>query len=55
MRAVRAARVMSALEDAGLPPAQVGIIGGAEKPAPRARGKKPAPPVDRLDIQVEPQ
>jgi flagellar motor protein MotB len=57
MRTVRAARVMSALEDAGLPPAQVGIVGEADKPAPRARGKKAAAasPADHLELQVEPE
>ena len=55
LHAVRAARVLSALEDAGMAPATVSIAGAVEKPAPRAHGKKPAPPVDRLDIQVEPQ
>ena len=59
MRAVRAARVMSALEDAGLPPAQLMIIGEADKAAARghAKGKKAAaaPPGDQLDLQVEPE
>jgi hypothetical protein len=56
LHAVRAARVMTALEDAGMTPATVSIAGDVEKPAPHARGKKPAPPpADRLDIQVEPQ
>jgi hypothetical protein len=56
LHAVRSARVMSALEEAGLAPAAVSIMGDVEKPAPRARGKKPPPaPIDRLDIQVEPQ
>ena len=42
MRTVRAARVMSALEDAGLAPAQLAIVGEADKPAPRApRAKRP--------------
>jgi flagellar motor protein MotB len=64
MRAVRAARVMSALEDAGLPPAQLTIIGESDKPAPRPRGKQgkqgkkaaaAAPPADQLDLQIEPE
>jgi hypothetical protein len=54
LHAVRAARMLSALEDAGLPPASVSIAGQGEKSA-RARGKKPAGAADRLDIQVEPQ
>jgi hypothetical protein len=56
LHAVRAARVMSALEDAGMAPNTVSIAGDVDKPAPKARGKKPAPPpADRLDILVEPQ
>ena len=57
MRAVRAARVMSALEDAGLSPAQVSIIGEGDKPAPRGRGKKGAAAQagDHLELQVEPE
>ena len=59
MRAVRAARVMSALEDAGLPPAQLGIVGEADKPAPRPHGKGKkavaAAPADQLDFQVDPE
>ena len=54
LHAVRAARLLSALEDAGLAPTSVEIAGEAEKPAPRARGKKPAPVADRVDVQVEP-
>ena len=56
MRAVRAARVMSALVDAGLPAGHVEIVGEADKPPPRARSKKvPAPPPDHLDLEVEPE
>jgi hypothetical protein len=57
MRVVRAARVMSALEDAGLAPSALGIVGEAEKPAPRSRGKKAAAaqPPEHLDLQVEPE
>jgi hypothetical protein len=55
LHAVRAARVMSALQDAGMSPGTVSIAGAVEKPAPKAKGKKPPPaPPDRLDIQVEP-
>ena len=55
LHAVRAARLLSALEDAGMAPTAVAIAGEAEKPAPRARGKKAAPPPpDRVDVQVEP-
>jgi hypothetical protein len=56
LRAVRAARVLTALEDAGLPPTWLSIVGAADKPTPRGHGKKaPPPPPDHLDIQVEPQ
>jgi len=57
MRAVRAARVMSALEEAGLPAAKVAIIGEGDKPAPHARGKKAAAAQtgDHLELQVEPE
>jgi len=54
LHAVRAARLLSTLENAGLPPVAVSIVGVPEKAAPRGR-KKPAPPADRVDIQVEPQ
>jgi hypothetical protein len=57
MRAVRAARVMTALEDAGLPAAHVQIVGAADRPAPRVgRGKKAQPPPpDHLELEVEPE
>lgn len=55
LHAVRAARLMSALEDAGLGPTSVSIAGEAEKSASRAHGKKAAPVANRVDIQVEPQ
>jgi hypothetical protein len=55
LHAVRAARLLSALEDAGLAPTAVSIAGEADKPTPRGRGKKAAPVVDRVDVQVEPQ
>jgi hypothetical protein len=54
LHAVRAARLLSALVDAGLAPASVAIAGETEKPTPRARGKKAAPVPDRVDVQVEP-
>jgi len=54
LHAVRAARLLSTLENAGLPPVAVSIVGVPEKAAPRGR-KKAAPPADRVDIQVEPQ
>jgi len=58
MQAVRAARVMSALEEAGIVPENVSIVGQADKggPKPRAGNKKGAgAPPDRLDIEVEPE
>jgi hypothetical protein len=55
LHAVRAARLLSALEDAGLPPGSVSIGGEADRSSSRARGKKAAPSPDRVDIQVEPQ
>jgi hypothetical protein len=55
LHAVRAARVLSALEDAGMEPTSVSIVGATEKPTPKTRGKKVAPPADHVDIQVEPQ
>jgi hypothetical protein len=55
LHAVRAARLLSALEDAGLAPSAVSIAGEADKPAPRGKGKKPAPVADRVDFQIEPQ
>lgn len=55
LNAVRSARVMSALVDAGLAPATVSIVGDVEKAAAKPRGKKAPPPPERLDIQVEPQ
>jgi len=54
LHAVRAARLLSALEDAGMAPASVSIAGEAEK-APPKKGKKASPIADRVDIQVEPQ
>jgi hypothetical protein len=54
MRAVRAARVMSALEEAGLAPADVVIAGEADKAGSRGRGHKASPAADRLDLEVEP-
>ena len=58
MRAVRAARVMSALVDAGLPADHLEIVGAPDKPAPRAGRGKRAPvqtPPDHLDLEVEPE
>jgi hypothetical protein len=59
MNAVRAARVMSALEHAGVAPARITIVGDvADRSASRpARGKKPAasPASDRVELEIEPE
>jgi hypothetical protein len=58
MNAVRAARVMSSLEHAGVAPARITIFGDvAEKGQARpARGKKAAAPVaDRVELEIEPE
>ena len=47
---------MSALEDAGMAPSKLSIVGEADKPtkASRARGKKGAPAAaDHLELHVE--
>jgi hypothetical protein len=57
MNAVRAARVMSSLEHAGVAPARITIVGDIEKGQPRApRGKKGAasPASDRVELEIEP-
>jgi hypothetical protein len=58
MNAVRAARVMSSLQSAGVQPSRVTIVGDADKSAPRAaRGKKGAAPptADRVELEQEPR
>ena len=58
MNAVRAARVMSSLEHAGVAPARITIVGDIEKGQPRAaRGKKggAAPGADRVELEIEPE
>ena len=59
MNAVRAARVMSSLEHAGVAPARITIVGDvADRTAPRpARGKKAvvAPSADRVELEIEPE
>ena len=57
MNAVRGARVLSALEVAGVAPAHVMIVGAPAAPTPRAaRGKKGAPPpADRVELEIEPE
>ena len=56
MNAVRAARVMSSLQSAGVQPSRVTIVGDADKSAPRpAKGKKGAAPAsDRVELELEP-
>jgi hypothetical protein len=58
MNAVRAARVMSSLEHAGVAPARITIVGDTEKGQSRApRGKKGAvsPASDRVELEIEPE
>src|SRR5262249_38141803 len=55
MHAVRAARVMGAVEAAGVPPENVSIVGQADKGAAHARGKKAAAAPDRVELEVEPE
>jgi hypothetical protein len=57
MNAVRAARMMSSLQGAGVQPSRVTIVGDADKSAPRAgKGKKgaAAPSSDRVELELEP-
>ena len=58
MNAVRAARMMSSLQGAGVQPSRVTIVGdAADKSAPRAaKGKKgaAAPASDRVELELEP-
>jgi len=58
MNAIRAARVMSEFQHAGLSPARITIVGdAAEKGAARAaRGKKGAGgALDRVELEIEPE
>jgi hypothetical protein len=58
MNAIRAARVMSELQHAGVAPARITIVGDtAEKGQGRApRGKKGgAAPADRVELEIEPE
>jgi hypothetical protein len=60
MNAVRAARVMSSLEHAGVAPARLSIFGDvadkSQRPARPARGKKAAPVAqDRVELEIEPE
>ena len=58
MNAVRAARMMSSLQSAGVQPSRITIVGDpADKSAPRtAKGKKgaAAPASDRVELELEP-
>jgi hypothetical protein len=53
MNAVRAARMMSSLEGAGLAPGRVTIVG--DSGGKGARGKKAAPPPDRVELELQPE
>ena len=57
MNAVRAARVMSSFQNAGVAPARVTIVGDVDKGGREgARGKKPgAAPADRVELEIEPE
>ena len=58
MNAIRAARVMSELQHAGVSPGRIAIVGDvAEKGQARAaRGKKGgAAPADRVELEIEPE
>lgn len=55
MNAVRAARTLSALENAGLPPSKISVVGEPAGPAAKGRGKKAAPPPDRVELELEPE
>ena len=56
MNAVRAARVMSSFENAGVAPARVTIVGDVDKGGAKARGKNPgAAPADRVELEIEPE
>ena len=54
MNAVRAARMMSSLESAGLPPGHVTIVGDSGGGGKGAR-KKAAPAPDRVELELQPQ
>ena len=56
MNAVRAARVMSSLQSAGVQPSRVTIVGDADKSAPRpAKGRGAAAPTsDCVELELEP-
>ena len=54
MNAVRAARLLSALESAGLAPAKITIVGQPAPPAPHGGRKKAPPPApDRIELDVQ--
>ena len=58
MNAVRAARIMSSLENAGLAPTRVGIVGQPGLPVtrtPRGRRAPPAPGTDRVELELQPE
>jgi len=60
MNAVRAARVMSSLEHAGVAPARITIIGdiaekGAQARAPRGKKGGGVATADRVELEIEPE
>jgi hypothetical protein len=60
MNAVRAARVMSSLEHAGVAPARITIIGdiaekGAQARAPRGKKGGVVATADRVELEIEPE
>lgn len=57
MNAVRAARMMSALEGAGLPPARITIVGQASASGGKTgKGRKSAAPApDRVELEILPE
>jgi hypothetical protein len=56
MNAVRAARMLSSLQGAGMAPGRVSIVGQAASAGPRGKGKKAAAPAaDRVELELEPE
>jgi hypothetical protein len=54
MNAVRAARMMSSLEGAGLQPGRVTIVGDSGA-AGKGKGKKAVPAPDRVELELQPE
>jgi hypothetical protein len=55
MNAVRAARMMSSLEGAGLAPGRVTIVGDSGGSGGKGKGKKAAPAPDRVELELLPE